>query len=56
MGGSHVTTPTSMALSEPAATSFTNVMGYAAQAFEGLGALILTIGLLWSVVLTVLVF
>jgi uncharacterized membrane protein len=26
-------------------------MGYTAQAFEGLGALILTIGLLWSVVL-----
>jgi uncharacterized membrane protein len=49
-----VTTLTSMALSEPAATSFTNVMGYAAQAFEGLGALILTIGLLWSVLLTVL--
>jgi uncharacterized membrane protein len=49
-----VTTLTSMALSEPAATSFTNVMGYAARAFEGLGALILTIGLLWSVLLTVL--
>src|SRR5215470_1960278 len=43
-----------MALSESAATSFTNVMGFAAQAFEGLGALILTVGLLWSVVLTVL--
>jgi uncharacterized membrane protein len=50
-----VTTPTSMAASEPVATSsFTTVMGHAAQAFEGLGALILTIGLLWSVVLTVL--
>jgi uncharacterized membrane protein len=50
-----VTTLTSMAGSEPAATSsFTTVMGYAAQAFEGLGALILTIGLLWSAVLAVL--
>ena len=46
---------TSMTASEPAATSsFTTAMGYAAQAFEGLGALILTIGLLWSVVLAVL--
>jgi uncharacterized membrane protein len=46
---------TSMTASEPAATSsFTTVMGYAAQAFEGLGALILTIGLLWSVVRAVL--
>jgi len=43
---------TSMTASEPATTSsFTNVMGYAARAFEGLGALILTIGLLWSVIL-----
>src|SRR5258708_29341589 len=44
-----------MAASEPVATSaFTTAMGYAAEAFEGLGALILTIGLLWSVVLAVL--
>src|SRR5260370_14797650 len=44
-----------MAASEPAVTSaFTIAMGFAAQAFEGLGALILTIGLLWSVVLAVL--
>jgi uncharacterized membrane protein len=49
-----VRTLTSMALSEPGATSFTTVMGYAARAFEGLGALILTIGLMWSVVLAVL--
>jgi uncharacterized membrane protein len=50
-----VTTLTTMAASEPAVTSsFTTVMNYAAQAFEGLGALILTIGLLWSVVLAVL--
>src|SRR5260370_20366223 len=44
-----------MAASEPVATSaFTTAMAFAAQAFEGLGALILTIGLLWSVVLAVL--
>jgi uncharacterized membrane protein len=49
-----VTTFTSRAVSQPAATSsFTTAMGYAAQAFEGLGALILTIGLLWSLVLAV---
>ena len=47
-----MTALTSMTASDPATTSsFTTVMGYAAQAFEGLGALILTIGLLWSVVL-----
>ena len=46
---------TPMTGSEPAATSsFTTAMGYAAQAFEGLGGLILTIGLLWSVVVAVL--
>lgn len=46
---------TSMTGAEPAATSsFTTAMGYAAQAFEGLGALTLTIGLLWSVILAVL--
>ena len=46
---------TSTTASEPATTSsFTTAMDYAAQAFEGLGALILTIGLLWSVVLAVL--
>ena len=46
---------TSMTASEPAVTSsFTTAMGYAAQAFEGLGALILTIGLMWSVVVAVL--
>ena len=50
-----MTTLTVMAASEPVATSaFTTAMGYAAEAFEGLGALILTIGLLWSVVLAVL--
>ncbi len=50
-----MTTLTLMAASEPAVTSaFTIAMGFAAQAFEGLGALILTIGLLWSVVLAVL--
>ena len=50
-----MTTLTLMAASEPVATSaFTTAMGYAAEAFEGLGALILTIGLLWSVVLAVL--
>ena len=50
-----MTTLTTMAASEPATTSsFTTVMDYAAQAFEGLGALILTTGLLWSVVLAVL--
>src|SRR5258708_3057035 len=44
-----------MAASEPVATSpFTTPMGHAAQPFQGLGALILTIGLLWSVVLAVL--
>lgn len=46
---------TSMTASEPAAaSSFTTAMGYAAQAFESLGALILTIGLLWSLVVAVL--
>ena len=50
-----MTTLTVMAAPEPAATSaFTTAMGFAAHAFEGLGALILTIGLLWSVVLAVL--
>ncbi len=50
-----MSTLTTMAASEPAATSsFTTVMDYAAQAFESLGALILTTGLLWSVVLAVL--
>ena len=47
-----MTTLITMTASEPATTSsFTTVMNYAAQAFEGLGALILTIGLLWSVIL-----
>ena len=35
-------------------TSFATAMGHVAQVFEGLGALILLTGLLWSVVLAVL--
>ena len=35
-------------------TSFATLMDHVAQVFEGIGALILVIGLLWSVVLAVL--
>jgi uncharacterized membrane protein len=44
-----------LAKAEPAATSsFSVAMDHVAQAFEGLGALILVIGVLWSLVLAVL--
>jgi uncharacterized membrane protein len=45
---------TVLAASEPAGTSFTTVMDHVAQAFEALGALILVIGVVWSLVLAVL--
>jgi uncharacterized membrane protein len=45
---------TALAASEPAGTSFTTVMDHVAQAFEALGALILVIGVVWSLVLAVL--
>lgn len=47
-------TVTVLAASEPAGTSFTTVMDHVAQAFEALGALILVIGVVWSLVLAVL--
>lgn len=37
-----------------AASSFSTAMDHVAQAFEGLGALILAVGVLWSLVLAVL--
>jgi uncharacterized membrane protein len=37
-----------------AASSFSTTMDHVAQAFEGLGALILVVGVLWSLVLAVL--
>ena len=43
-----------LASSETAGTSFATVMGHVAQAFEALGALILVIGVVWSLVLAVL--
>jgi uncharacterized membrane protein len=45
---------TALAASEPTGTSFTTVMDHVAQAFEALGALILVIGVVWSVVLAVM--
>ncbi len=48
-------TLTMLATSDTAGTSsFTMVMDHVAQVFEGLGALTLVIGLLWSVVLAAL--
>ena len=48
-------TRTILAASETAGTtSFASVMDHAAQVFEGIGALILVTGLLWSAVLAVL--
>lgn len=44
---------TALAASEPTGTSFATVMDHVAQAFEGLGALILVIGVVWSLVLAV---
>lgn len=40
-----------VAAPETSETSFTAVMSHVAQAFEGLGALILILGVLWSLVL-----
>lgn len=46
-------TVTGLAASEPTGTSFATVMDHVAQAFEALGALILVIGVVWSLVLAV---
>jgi uncharacterized membrane protein len=48
-------TSTMLAASEATGTAtFTTVMDHVAQAFEALGALILVIGVVWSIVLAVL--
>lgn len=51
----HLMTLTALASSHPAgASSFTTAMEHVAQGFEALGALILIVGVAWSLVLAVL--
>lgn len=45
---------TTLAASDSAASSFSTAMDHVAQGFEALGALILVLGVLWSVVLAIL--
>ena len=47
-------TLTTLAASETAASTFNTVMDHVAQGFEGLGTVILVVGVVWSFVLAVL--
>jgi uncharacterized membrane protein len=55
LAGGPITTLITLAASETtSASSFSTAMDHVAQGFEALGALILVIGVLWSIVLAVL--